>query len=70
MKNPTATALRSVHEMPESAYKCFEIAPGGQWRRVASNSVLLDPRSPDPARRYKNATSDFTGGDDCIERPD
>ena len=27
-QSPEATALRSVHEMPESAYKCFEIKTG------------------------------------------
>jgi len=37
-----ATALRSVHEMPESAYKTFEIAPGGQLKRVGSDSTALD----------------------------
>lgn len=37
-----ATALRSVHQMSESAYKCFEIAPGGQLKRVASDSTALD----------------------------
>jgi CMP-N,N'-diacetyllegionaminic acid synthase len=39
---PQATALRSVHEMSESAYKTFEIAPGGQMRRVGSDSTALD----------------------------
>lgn len=37
-----ATALRSVHPMSESAYKTFEIAPGGQLKRVASESTELD----------------------------
>ncbi len=37
-----ATALRSVHEMAESAYKTFEIAPGGQLKRVGSDSTALD----------------------------
>ena len=37
-----ATALRSVHQMSESAYKTFEIAPGGQLKRVASESTELD----------------------------
>lgn len=37
-----ATALRSVHEMAESAYKTFEIAPGGQLKRLAANSTALD----------------------------
>lgn len=39
---PGATALRSVHEMSESAYKCFEIAAGGQLKRVGSDSTALD----------------------------
>lgn len=38
----TATALRSVHEMSESAYKSFEIAPTGQLRRLGSESTALD----------------------------
>ena len=33
-----------------------------------SNSVLFDPRDPDPARRYKMATYDFCV-DDGVERP-
>lgn len=37
-----ATALRSVHEMSESAYKTFEIAPGGQLKRIGSDSTELD----------------------------
>lgn len=37
-----ATALRSVHEMAESAYKTFEIAPGGQLKRLGSDSTVLD----------------------------
>ena len=40
--HPRATALRSVHPMSESAYKTFEIAPGGQLKRVASESTELD----------------------------
>lgn len=37
-----ATALRSVQEMPESAYKTFEIAQGGQLMRLGSESTALD----------------------------
>ena len=37
-----ATALRSVHEMAESAYKTFEIAPGGQLKRLGSDTTELD----------------------------
>lgn len=36
------TALRSVHEMSESAYKTFEIAQGGLLRRVGTDSMALD----------------------------
>ena len=37
-----ATALRSVHEMPESAYKCFEVTSGGQLKRLGAESTELD----------------------------
>jgi CMP-N,N'-diacetyllegionaminic acid synthase len=37
-----ATALRSVQEMSESAYKTFELAPGGQLKRLGSESTALD----------------------------
>ncbi len=37
-----ATALRSVQEMPESAYKTFEIVQGGQLKRIGSDSTVLD----------------------------
>ncbi len=37
-----ATALRSVHEMPESAYKVFEIAPTGQLKPIAFSDTNLD----------------------------
>lgn len=42
ISHPQATALRSVHPMSESAYKTFEIAPGGQLKQVASDSTELD----------------------------
>ena len=42
LNNPQATALRSVHPMSESSYKTFEIAPGGQLKRIASDSTKLD----------------------------
>jgi len=38
---PESTALRSVHEMQESAYKCFEIE-GGILKRVGNGSYELD----------------------------
>ncbi len=37
-----ASALRSVHEMPESAYKAFEIIPPGRLKCVGSDSTALD----------------------------
>ena len=37
-----ATALRSVHEMPESAYKTFEISLAGQLKLLGSDSTALD----------------------------
>jgi CMP-N,N'-diacetyllegionaminic acid synthase len=37
-----ATALRSIHEMSESAYKTFEIAPEGQLKRVGEDTTALD----------------------------
>ena len=39
---PQATALRSVHEMSESSYKTFEIAPAGQLKRLSADSTALD----------------------------
>lgn len=42
INEPKATALRSVHEMSESAYKTFEIAPSGQLKQVGSDSTALD----------------------------
>lgn len=44
------------------------IGNGGYSDRY-TNSVLLDPRDPDPGRRYKMATYDFTVGEDGVERP-
>ena len=39
---PAATALRSIHEMSESAYKTFEITSGGILKPLGSNSTELD----------------------------
>ena len=39
---PDATALRSVHEMPESAYKTFEIADGGLLKCLGTKNMELD----------------------------
>ena len=38
----TATALRSVHEMPESAYKAFEITPSGLLKQLGGGNTKLD----------------------------
>ena len=38
----SATALRSVHEMPESAYKAFEITSSGLLKQLGSNNTKLD----------------------------
>lgn len=46
-----ATALRSVHEMSESAYKTFEIEEG-YLKSVGSNSFALDAFN-DPRQRFK-----------------
>jgi N-acylneuraminate cytidylyltransferase len=37
-----ATALRSVQEMSESAYKTFEITEGGQLKRLGADNTDLD----------------------------
>lgn len=39
---PQATALRSVHEMSESAYKTFEVAEGGELKRLGADNTELD----------------------------
>ena len=44
------------------------LSNGGHSDRYA-NSVLVDIRDPDPARRYKMATYDFTVDEDGVERP-
>jgi N-acylneuraminate cytidylyltransferase len=41
-ETPAATALRSVHEMPESAYKTFEITRDYILKPVGSESTELD----------------------------
>ena len=41
-KSPSASALRSVHEMSESAYKTFELSPAGLLMRLCSKSTELD----------------------------
>jgi CMP-N,N'-diacetyllegionaminic acid synthase len=39
---PDATALRSVHEMSESAYKTFEISAEGRLKRLGATDTALD----------------------------
>ncbi len=39
---PQATALRSIHEMSESAYKTFEVTPTGLLKQLGSNGTALD----------------------------
>jgi len=41
-KSSAATALRSVHEMSESAYKSFEIGTTGELKCLGSESTSLD----------------------------
>lgn len=42
METTHATALRSVHEMSESAYKTFKIATEGRLKRLGADSSDLD----------------------------
>ena len=50
-KTDSATALRSVHEMSESAYKAFEIE-GDYLKSIGSNSFTLDAFN-NPRQRFK-----------------
>lgn len=59
-----ATALRSVHEMSESAYKAFEI-DGNYLKSVGSNSFDLDTFN-DPRQRF-NKTYQANGYVDIIK---
>lgn len=59
-----ATALRSVHEMSESAYKTFEIAPEGQLKRVGADSTALD--AANNARQQFPATYQANGYVDVL----
>lgn len=59
-----ATAMRSVHEMPESAYKTFEIAPGGQLKRLGSQDTALD--SANNARQQFPSTYQANGYVDVL----
>ena len=42
LATPNATALRSVHEMSESAYKTFEISENNLLRRICVDNTELD----------------------------
>jgi len=61
--NSMATALRSAHEMPESAYKAFEISMNGQFKRVGAINTDLDaannPRQQFPLTFQPNGYIDI-----------
>ena len=59
-----ATALRSVHEMPESAYKTFEMAAGGQLKRLGADNTALD--SANNARQQFPSTYQANGYVDVL----
>ena len=61
---PKATALRSVHEMSESAYKTFEIASEGQLKRLGSDDTALD--AANNARQQFPATYQANGYVDVL----
>jgi len=63
-KTKYATALRSVHEMSESAYKAFEIE-GNYLKSIGSNSFALDA-SNDPRQSF-NKTYQANGYVDVIK---
>jgi CMP-N,N'-diacetyllegionaminic acid synthase len=59
-----ATALRSVHEMSESAYKTFEINTEGRLKRLGAESTALD--SANNARQQFPATFQANGYVDVL----
>lgn len=61
---PNATALRSVQEMPESAYKTFEVAAGGQLKRLGADNTDLD--SANNARQQFPSTYQANGYVDVL----
>lgn len=61
---PDATALRSVQEMPESAYKTFEMTAGGQLKRLGANNTDLD--SANNARQQFPSTYQANGYVDVL----
>jgi N-acylneuraminate cytidylyltransferase len=64
MAEPNATALRSVHEMSESAYKTFEIGTGGQLKRLGADNTELD--SSNNARQQFPSTYQANGYVDVL----
>lgn len=58
------TSLRSVHEMSESAYKTFELAEGGQLKRLGANNTELD--SANNARQQFPTTYQANGYVDVL----
>jgi len=62
-----ATALRSVHEMSESAYKTFEINDDNQLKCVGSNSTQVD--SANNARQSFPKTYQANGYVDVLSVP-
>jgi len=61
-----ASALRSVHEMPESAYKTFEVVDGRVLKKVGSDSTALD--SANNARQQFPSTYSANGYVDVLSR--
>jgi N-acylneuraminate cytidylyltransferase len=59
-----ATALRSAQEMSESAYKTFEIAPAGQFKRLGADGTALD--AANNARQQFPATYQANGYVDVL----
>lgn len=64
MASPNATALRSVHEMSESAYKTFELAAAGQLKRLGADNTDLD--SANNARQQFPSTYQANGYVDVL----
>ncbi len=59
-----ATALRSAPEMSESAYKTFELAPAGQFKRLGADGTALD--AANNARQQFPATYQANGYVDVL----
>jgi len=51
LKQPKATALRSVHKMSETAFKSFEISTSGLLKQILTDSTAIDSAN--------NARQDF-----------